>query len=386
MESQNPHIMFVAGEPSGDILGARLIKALKKKAGSSLTFSGVGGPEMEKTGLNSLFPMSDLTVMGLAEVLPRLFLLIRRINETVKYALETKPDVLVTIDAPDFCFRVAKKLKKAGSKTKVVHYVAPTVWAWRPKRAEKIAQFLDHLLCVLPFEPPYFTVHGLDATYIGHSIVEEPLVINPEQFKKVHNLDGKILTVLPGSRGSEVKRLLPIFTETLQLLKNRGLHMTVLVPTVPNVRDKVTEAVETWPFRTIVVEGQSEKMNAFAASDGALAASGTVTLELARTRTPHLVTYRFGVLTAWIGRMLVNTPFVNLVNLVLKKMLVPELLQENCTAVHLSEGIAGLLDNPARSIAQKEGFKQSYEIFGEGQQPPSERAAEVVLRLAKHGT
>lgn len=382
-------VFLVAGEPSGDVLGARLMSGLEELArasGEDVRFAGVGGPMMAARGLESLFPMADLTVMGLAEVIPRLPNLLRRIRETVAAVERLRPSVVVTIDAPDFCFRVARRLRGRG--IPLVHYVAPTVWAWRPGRARKIAGFLDHLLALLPFEPPYFEREGLPCTFVGHPVVESGLDRGDGLgFRARHGMTGAgpVACVLPGSRGSETSRLLPIFSAALEILARSHPGLEAVVPTVATVAAGVRSAVESWPVRVTVIEGPEEKADAFAASDVALAASGTVALELALARVPAVIAYRVNPVSAWIGRRLIKVRYVTLVNLVLDRDAVPELLQEQCTPDRLAAATSRLLDDEMARREQQVLATEALRHLGLGGPSPGERGARVVWELARGG-
>jgi lipid-A-disaccharide synthase len=384
MNEDVPLVFLVAGEPSGDVLGGRLMLALKQETFGAIRFAGVGGERMKAQGLQSLFPMEELALFGLAELLPKLPSLLRRMKQTEQAILEMKPAAVVTIDAPDFCFRVARKVKKANPDIPLIHYVAPTVWAWRPGRAAKIAKFLDHLLALLPFEPPYFEKVGLDCSFVGHPIVESGADAgDADRFRARHNLesDTRIVTILPGSRRSEVTKLLPDFKGTLDILAPRLPRVVAAVPTVPATKALVEEAVKSWPLPAVVVEGDQDKYDAFAASEAALAASGTVALELALARLPAVIAYRIHALTYRLYRGLIKVRFVNLVNIMLNRMLVPELLQEECRPSRLAEALGRLLDDPAARQEQIEGVAEVAAWLGQGDTPPSRRAAEVVMRV-----
>ena len=379
-----PHIYLIAGEPSGDRLGARLISALKAKTGGDCQVSGIGGPEMEKQGLESIFPMSELTVMGLAEVLPRVFNLLRRIRETAEHIIATKPDIVVTIDAPDFSLRVAKRLK--GKNIPLVHYVAPSVWAWKPGRAKKMAPLVDHLMTLLPFEPPYFEREELPSTFVGHSVIESGADRgNGPGFRARHQISAKapVLSILPGSRHSEVSRLLPIIQNAIAKLDVPNLQ--IVLPTVETVEAEIRQIVSSWSVGPIIVTGDSEKFAAFAASDAAIAASGTVALELAMARLPYVTIYKFNALTAFIGRLLVKTPFVNIINILLDREVVPELIQEDCKSHTIASHIAGFLEGDETALAQAASFDQAVTQLQSGDELPSDRAAAVVLDIiAQH--
>jgi lipid-A-disaccharide synthase len=386
VSAPGPLVFLIAGEVSGDLLGARLMAALKERTGGAVRFAGIGGPRMEAEGLESLFPLSDLAVMGLAEILPRLPLLLRRISEAVAEVRRLRPDAVVTIDAPDFSFRVGRRL--AGQGIPLVHYVAPTVWAWRPGRARKVAAFLDHLLALLPFEPPYFESEGLPSTFVGHPVVEGGAGHGDgARFRVAHGIgpDDPVLCVLPGSRQGEVTRLLPVFEEAVRGLARRHPALTVVVPTVGPVRRRVAEAVRSWPVRTIVLDGDREKFDAMDAATAALAASGTVALELALSGLPAVIAYRVSPLTAALARRLIRVRYVNLVNLMLGRMLVPELIQDDCTSDRLATEVDRLLSEPEARRAQVEGVAEVARWLGRGGQAPGERAADVVLDVIRRG-
>jgi len=372
--------MLVAGEASGDQLGGRLMAAIKRQEPGA-RFIGVGGPRMEGEGLQSLFPMNEMSVMGLTEVIPHIPHLLKRIAQTADFAKSEKPDAVVTIDAPDFSFRVGKKLKGKG--IPLIHYVAPSVWAWREGRAKKIAGFLDHLLALLPFEPPYFEKEGLPTTFIGHSAVEERHDGNGDRFRANHGLDAnkRLLAVLPGSRNSEVKRLLPVFRQVIEAIARKYPDARIVVPTVSKVADTVTEEMKSWPLAPIVVATDQERHDAFAAADCALAASGTVSLELAISGVPHVIAYQVNAITGWIAKRLIKIDTVTIVNLVLGRKLIPEFLQENCKAKNIIPVLDALLgDNPTRE-QQKSGFDEACRMLGFGDRAPSEKAAEQILDI-----
>jgi len=381
-----PLIYLIAGEPSGDILGARLMAALKQETDGEIKFAGIGGAEMEGEGLHSLFPISDLAVMGIAEVIPRLPLLIRRINQTVENVQNAAPSALVTIDAPDFSFRVAKRLKGKG--IPLVHYVAPTVWAWRPGRAAKVAGFLDHMLTLLPFEPPYFEKEGLDSTFVGHPVVEgQAMRADGNAFRQRHAISANetVVVALPGSREGEVSRHLPVFEQTLLQLTRSHHDLRVVVITTSTVADTVRAATSSWAFPVLIVDDVGQKFEAMAAGNVALAASGTVALELAATQTPSVVTYRVNPLTAWIVKKLVNVRFANLINLILNREAVPERIQEECRADVLSTELQNLLNSPEIADKQRQDCRDAlHTLHGEGKGGPAKLAARTVLNLIRH--
>lgn len=300
-------IFLIAGEPSGDKLGANLMASLKRN--QDVRFMGIGGDAMKAEGLESLFPMEELSLMGIFSILRDLPNLLRRLRYTVKTIQEVKPDMVITIDSPDFSFRVMKRLHKLPSRPKLLHYVAPTVWAWRPGRARKIARFLDHLLCLYPFEPPLFEKHGLKSTFVGHPIARETF--------KTRKRDPNLLCMLPGSRRSEIKMLLPIFGKTILLMKKEIPNLKVVIPTLPALKESIEKQVKTWPVEVSVVVGEDKRNEAFERAYVGLAASGTVALQLAAARLPFVVAYSLGVLSGKIAHILIKIPYVCMVNILL---------------------------------------------------------------------
>jgi len=375
-------VFLIAGEASGDALGGALMRGLKA-LDPEATFDGIGGARMQAEGLMSRFPMDELSVMGIAEVLPRYAQLMRRIKETAAAVVETRPDVLVTIDSPDFVFRVARRVK-ALSDVRVVHYVAPTVWAWRPGRARKIAEFVDQVLTLFPFEPRYFNAVGVRADFVGHPVVAEPVATDAEAraFRDRHGFGAApLLLVLPGSRRGEIARLAPIFGETLARVTQARPELRVAVPAAPGVAEVVREQTARWPCAPVILDPAedadgSRKRAVFRAADAALAASGTVSLELAAAGTPMAIAYDMAWLSRQIiGRMLlVDT--VTLVNLVSETRAVPEFLGEACRPGTIAPALLRLLDEPG---AQAEALEITMERLGRGGEAPGLRAARAVL-------
>ncbi|MDD3182727.1 MAG: lipid-A-disaccharide synthase [Alphaproteobacteria bacterium] len=382
MTDAAPLFFLVAGESSGDLLGARLMQALRKRTDGHVRFAGVGGPRMVTEGIDLLFPQSDLAHMGLFELVRHLPLLLRRIRQTIEAIKTSRPAALITIDSPDFSFRVAKKLKGQG--IPLIHYVAPTVWAWRPGRAKKIARFLDHLLTLLPFEPPYFTKAGLACTFVGHPLVEggagQGVAVRfRDKFKVGDSVP--LLAILPGSRIGEVKRLLPIFKETLMQVYAQfpGLH--IVVPTVPHLDTYVRDEIKKWPIPAHFVDNDADKYDAFAACSAALACSGTVSVELALAALPTVIAYKIGTLTAMLYRRLIKTRYATLVNIMQNKEIMPEFLQEKCTPEHLAPALLDLLLNRKKYDERVKELTSIGEWLGRGQFIPSDRAADTVWRV-----
>ncbi len=384
MNRREPLIFIVSGETSGDNLAGRLMGALKRETGGRIRFAGVGGPQSESQGLASLFPMSDLSVMGLAEVLPHLPRLIGRLNETTKAARSLKPDAVVTVDSPGFCLRLAHHLR--GSGIPVIHYVAPQLWAWGPFRARKLRKRVDHILALLPFEVPFFAKYGIPCTYVGHPTIDAGVERGDgPAFRARHGLppDAPVLGVLPGSRAGEVRRMLPVFGKALLLLREKYPDLRIVIPVVDSVAHVVRDITRDWPLPVLLVS-DTERFDAFAACDAALAKSGTVTLELALANVPMVVAYRVSAATAFlIRRMGVGVEHASLVNLLAGRQVVPECLQEDCTPEKLAAAVDDILGSEQVRAGQRQAFKEVVKALGDRTPSPSERAAKVVLDIVR---
>lgn len=379
-------IYIIAGEPSGDLLGGRLMAGLQAKA--EVRFAGIGGAAMREQGLVPLFPMAELTVMGLVEVLPRIPNILKRVAQTVDDIGRLKPDAIITIDSWGFTGRVQKAVQKRFPNIPRIHYVAPMVWAWKPNRTKKLARVLDALMTLLPFEPPLFEKDGLRSFHVGHPVIEGGAERGDgAAFRQRHNIPAHapVLVALPGSRHSETSRLLPLFGEAIAALMRRQPELTLVVPTVETVADEVRTAVSRWNLKAIVVEGSAEKFDAFAAGTISVAASGTVALELALAGLPTIITYRVSPLTAFVATRFLGLgktlKWATLVNIVMDRCVMPELLLEKCTANAIEAEAARLLDDPAARQAMKDGMKDAMDRLGFGGPSPSARAAEVVMAL-----
>ena len=376
-------VYLVAGEPSGDMLGARLMRALKVK-NPDIEFAGIGGDNMEKEGMTSLFDISDLAIMGLAEVIPSIPKVLRHIKETVEDVKEKKPDIVITIDSWSFSARVHKAIRKQQIKVLQMHYVAPQVWAWKKRRAKTMYKYIDRLLTLFPNEPAYFTPHHLATDFVGHPVIESPLVTaSANDFIEKHHIaaDKKIMLILPGSRHNEVAHLLPLFMDVAKELKQEHPELYFVLPTVKTVEKRVRAMIAENNADILVVTDQDERHSATVSSVAAIAASGTVALELAIVNIPHLVAYKVPAITAWLVRRLTKIKYVNLTNLLLNKPIIPELLQETCTKENLLNVAEDLL-NPNSALCQNEqkGFIELRETLGVGTQQPSMRAAEIILK------
>lgn len=379
-------IFIVAGEASGDFLAANLMAALKQATQDGVVFGGVGGENMEAQGLSSLFPIADLSVMGLVEVLPRLPLILRRLDQTLDAIGAFKPDAVVTVDSWGFTGRVARAMMKRYPKIPRIHYVAPMVWAWKEGRAKGVAQRVNRLLTLFPHELSYFQRHGLDTVCVGHPVVESGADKGDAiAFRRRHGLaDGvPLLAVLPGSRPGEVKRLLPVFEQAVQRIALSKPGLIVLLPTVDTVADGVAKAVAGWSVPVRLLRGAREKYDAFAAADAAMAASGTVALELAMAGLAHVVAYKLNALTVMAARRLFKIPYINLTNILLDRKAVPELIQEDCTPERLTQEVLRLMDDAEVRRRQKSDMKEAMAKLGHGGESPGHRAAKAVLEIIK---
>lgn len=367
-------VYLIAGEQSGDVLGARLMDSLP-----GMQFAGIGGQAMAERGLTSLFPMRELALMGLLEVLPKIRHLSRRLDQTVADIAQRRPDVVVTIDSPGFTLRVLRRIAPLGIRR--AHYVAPQVWAWKENRVRHYPGLWDRLLCLLPFEPAFFARHSLPATFVGHPVLESGAETgDAARFRARHAIpaDATILTVMPGSRRTEVSRLLPILGATLQRLP---VAVTPVVPLAGPVAEAVRAGTADWPIKPILIETTGDKHDAFAASSAALTKSGTSTLELALAGVPMLVAYRVNPLSAMIARRMIKVRYASLLNLLLDREIVPELIQQDCNPDRLAAELAPLLTDPAAAQAQRAAFAEPLAMLRPALGTPSQAAAAAVLDL-----
>lgn len=373
-----PLIYLVAGEASGDALGARLMAAMRARQ-PDIAFAGVGGEQMVAQGLTTLFPMRDLALMGLLEVLPRLRQLRRRLQQTVEDIAARRPDVVVTIDSPGFTLRLLKQIRSLGVRR--VHYVAPQVWAWREDRVRHYPGLWDQLLCLLPFEPAFFARHGLKATFVGHPVLESAADQGDAmRFRAAHGIgvDARVLTLMPGSRRTEVSRLLPVLGETLRRLPD---DVIPVVPLAGPVEETVREGTRQWQRQPVLLSREQDKYDAFAASSVALTKSGTSTLELAMAGVPMVVTYRVNPLTAAIVGRLVKVRYASIINLIAEREVIPELIQGACTPQRLTGAVLSLLDNAEAAGEQRAAMGAVLNALRPGAGTPSEAAAGAVLKV-----
>ena len=380
-------VFAIAGEPSGDALGAALMRGLVD-LGVTASYDGVGGPLMAQAGLSSRFEMSELSVMGLAEILPRYRHLRHRIAQTAEAVLTCRPDVLLTIDSPDFCLRVARQVRRRA-RIPVVHYVAPSVWAWRPGRAARMARVVDHVLALLPFEPDYMRAAGISCDFVGHPVAAQPV---PDAgvaraFRDEHSLGAAdpLVLVLPGSRIGEVRRLAPVFGAAMARFAQDHPQARGIVLAAGPVRDALLPRLAHWPRAPLMIDGRDpvQKAAAFAAADLALAASGTVSLELAASATPMVIGYRMNPLTFAIMRRMARVDTVTLVNLVSGSRAVPEFLGPACTAPALSRGLAEVWADPG---AQHAAMADTMRLLGRGGGNPGLRAAQSLVHFLRAPT
>ncbi len=390
MKPKARRIFIVAGEHSGDLLGGKLMAALKAKSEWPIVFSGVGGETMEAEGLRSVFPLSDVAVMGPLAILARLPKLVRRVYQAVGAGLEAEPDGVIIIDSPEFTHPIAKRIRKRKPAVPIIDYVSPSVWAWRPGRAKKMRPYVDHLMAILPFEPEaHRRLGGPPCSYVGHPMIEKldwiksldtgelaaRLALDPAK---------PVLVVLPGSRPTEVKRLIEPFGAAVGLLAERLGPLEVIIPTVASVRPLIEEALANWPVKPHLVSGEADKFKAFRLAKAALAASGTVTLELGLAGVPMVVAYRVD----WVAsrlRFLLKVPSIVLANLVIGENVFPEFIQEDCNPETLADALAPLFSDTPERRRQLAGLDSIASKMLLERATPSECAAETALDVIESG-
>jgi lipid-A-disaccharide synthase len=374
-------IFLIATEESGDRLGANLMKVLRQRLGGAVQFAGVGGQSMAREGLASLFPIEELSIIGLAAVAKQLPKILRLIRETTRAVTQSSPDVLVIIDSPDFTHRVARRVRARDPSIPIVDYVSPSVWAWRPGRARAMCRYVDHVLALLPFEPEeYRRLRGPPCSYVGHPLTEQTGTLRPNaDEQKRRNEAPPVLLVLPGSRRSEIRHHMAAFGETLGRLRDEGVAFELILPTMPHLLDAVSEGLKSWKVAPRIVIGEQEKRAAFRIARAALAKSGTVTLELALAGVPMVTAYRTGAVEAWILIRAISVKSVILANLVVGENVVPEFLQQDCTPEKLMPALRDVLDDSRLRRRQVEAFAGIDTVMSTGNQPPGVRAADIVL-------
>jgi lipid-A-disaccharide synthase len=390
-ETRDLRLFLIAGEHSGDALGAKLMAALEHGRRGRIRYLGVGGAQMAAAGLSSQFPIEEIAVMGPLAILRRLPTILRRIESTAAAALAAEPDAVVIIDSPEFTHPIARRIRRRRPSIPIIDYVSPSVWAWRPGRAHKMRAYVDHVLALLPFEPEtHARLNGPPCSYVGHPLIER---LNFMQGLDTTELarrldlapDRPLLVVLPGSRPSEVSRLLGPFSEALQRLRERGRRFAVAVPVVGSVRQLVEHAVAGWPKGAHVLDGEEDKFRAFRLARAALAASGTVSLELALAGTPMVIAYKVDPVAAPFLRRMITAPSTVLPNLILGTRAIPEFHQEQCTAPKLANALAPLLEDSDVRQRQLEALAAVPERMRLPRGTPSQAAAEVVLNYAEMG-
>ncbi|MEE2774177.1 MAG: lipid-A-disaccharide synthase [Pseudomonadota bacterium] len=390
-------VLLITTEPSGDKLGANLIDGLRNEFGSSreIDLQGIGGPLMQERGLLPLFDYEDLSVMGFSEVVPKLFHLLKIIRRISKYAIAWQPDVVITIDSPDFSLRIAKSIKKSSQTTKIVHYVLPSVWAWRPKRARRMSKFVDHVLAILPFEPPYMHNVGVSCDFVGHPIVSEELPSNKE-IRLFRNSLGistntPIVSILPGSRKSEVERMMPLYCKMMSIVTVKFPSLIFIIPSLKGVSKLVDKQISKWKLPVIhltedhnPLRFEQQKKVLFSTSLAAVATSGTVSLELAKMGAPTIVCYRASLFTELVLRLLVNLESATLINILNNRLDIPELLFSKCTYRNISAVLISLLLDDKKAEEQRKAVNNAMMLLGLKGVDPKLRAARSVLGFLEH--
>ena len=378
---QQLSVFLIVGEPSGDLLGARLIESLNRMSEQPISYSGVGGPLMQSVGFKSLFDYRDLAVMGFLEVLPHIYKLLKKINLVKEEIENINPDVIISIDSPGFCFRVLKNLSTHDKPR--IHYVAPQIWAWRENRVYKYKKYIDHVLALFPFEPPYFNNAGLPCTFVSHPVIESTATEEEGRSFRIRNsIDSNDLVIcaLPGSRRSEVKRLMPVIVNTVNQLSIKHKKIHVIIPTVSTVVNDVRK-LANFNTNITVIDDNLEKYSAFAASDIAIASSGTVTLELACALVPSVVIYKVSPITGFIARFLVKVKYASIVNILGKHEVFPEFLQSNCKATNIVASLNKIIDDNVFRKKIIDAEKTVVKLLKTPNESPSDIATKTVLNI-----
>jgi lipid-A-disaccharide synthase len=374
-------IFLIATEESGDRLGAGLMKILRQRLGDAVQFEGVGGRAMAAGGMTSLFPIEELSIVGLAAVVMQLPKILRLIRQTAAAVVNASPDILVIIDSPDFTHRVARRVRAHDPSIPIIDYVSPSVWAWRPGRARAMITYVDHVLALLPFEPEaYRRLRGPPCSYVGHPLTEQLATLRPNAAEQARrDAAPPVLLALPGSRRSEIRHHMDVFGAALGLLRAQDVPFELILPTMPHLEQAVRNGVRSWPVEPTIVVGETEKRAAFRIAHAALAKSGTVTLELALSGVPMVTAYRAGRTEAWILQRAIDVPSVILANLVIGENVIPEFLQNDCTPEKLARDLRELLTDSSLRRRQLEAFSRIDAIMSTGRVSPSVRAADIVL-------
>jgi lipid-A-disaccharide synthase len=386
-EHRSPmRIFLIAGEESGDLLGAPLMAAIEALAPGPVIFSGIGGRAMAEHGLHSLFPLHELAINGFSAIPARLPLILRRIRQTADAVVAEKPTSLVIIDSPEFTHRVARRVRAAAPHIPIIDYVSPSVWAWRPGRAAAMRRYVDHVMALFPFEPDvHRRLGGPPCTFVGHPLTEALTTLRPSAPEAARREKGPpLLLVLPGSRDGEIGRHLAVFGAAVGLTRERLGRVEVVLPTVPHLVERVRHDTAAWPLAPRVVVEPAEKWAAFRQARAALAASGTVTLELALAQVPTVIAYKVTLVEELILRALVRVRMVGLPNIILDEVIMPELLQRQATANNLADALVAIVNDSPQRRRQCEAFATLDAIMQVGGRAPSERAAATVIRLARN--
>lgn len=380
-------IFLVAGERSGDVLGAKLIEALRAQGGSAIEVVGVGGEAMARAGMASLFPLDDIAVNGFVAVLRRAPALLRRIAETADACVAFAPDALVLIDAPDFTHRVARRVRLAAPGVRILDYVSPSVWAWRPGRASAMRAYVDGVLCLFPFEPAaHATLGGPPCTFVGHPLIEELHTLRPSAAEEAaHGAEPAPLLVMPGSRASEIERLMPVFGETVRRLASTGRGFTLALPAVAHLEGAIRAHARDWPVQPDIVVGEREKRRAMRGARAALVASGTATLEVALAGAPLVVAYRVSAVEG-LAKYAIRVSSIVLPNLILGENVVPEFIQRACTPAALAHALERLLDDPTARARQCAAFARLPALLAPADGAAPSRAAARAIRQSLDAT
>lgn len=382
-------LYFIAGESSGDLIGAKIISAIKKQIAisgdsstqQSMSFYGIGGDEMFKHGVKSLFNFQEISLMGFVEVVPHIFRLKKLINQTVEDIIKKNIDVLVTIDCPGFTFRVAQKIKSLAPNIKLAHVVAPSIWAYKESRAKKYAKVYDKLLTLFPFEPPYFTKYGLDAEYIGHPILEQHFYENSKELRKEFNIpnDHKVIAITPGSRKGEISKHMPVIRDVLDSLSSTQKITAIFVQPNDSYINYILKYITGAKFNFIF---STERLKSFAVCDVALAKSGTNTIEITASGKPMIVIYKLNPMTFSILQLMIKVKYASVVNLIANKEIIPEYIQSDFTKDKLAYALTELLVEPDKANAQVALAKKVLKTIGlEGEELPSEKAAKIIIAV-----
>lgn len=382
-------IFFIVGENSGDALGGPLIAALKEQYGNNIECMGVGGPIMQENGFDELLPMDQISIMGVLEVIPQLPRLLKIRKALIEEIEAQQPDAVVTIDFPDFNFLISKSLKKRGHyKGKIIHYVAPSVWAWRPGRAKRISEFLDGIMCLFPMETKYFDGFDVKAEHVGHPLIASPAKeANGDDFREINDipLDSKTVGLFFGSRESEYKKLAPIIKQAALLVQDIEEDVRFIVPTLPDLEYEIKNLLKDFPFSVYVTCTPSTKWESFKACNTAIAVSGTVALELSYAGVPHVIAYKVNPITALILKLLIKVKYAHLANILLERSIVPEFIQGKCTAENIAQQTLDYLQQPELAQEQTKELQAIDGLLknGEGVRP-SQKAAKFIFEMIEN--